>query len=99
MAKREPALVLQKPGAMKRIVVIALSTLFLAACGVGYDEAGFDDPSATQTQALGTGSPPESTVLPRSNPRALPQDPIPEMNERKPKQLVNPHSNVQYVFP
>ena len=96
MGKREPALVLQKFGAMKRIMVIALSTLLLTACGVGYDETGVDDQSATQTQALGTGCPPESTVLPRSNPRALPQDPIPEMNERKPKQF---RSTVQYVFP
>jgi hypothetical protein len=70
---------------MKRVTALVLSVCLFGACGVGLDEGPEADISASQQQGLVEGCPQQTTILPRPNPRALPQDPIPELNDRKPK--------------
>lgn len=85
MARADSAFSLHKANVMKRVIALMLSACLLGACGVGLEEQPEGDLQGSQQQGLMEGCPQESTIVPRTNPRALPQDPIPELNDRKPR--------------
>lgn len=84
MSKVKAVLGLQYSSVMRRAAALVLSACFLGACGVGVDEVPLDVPAAARKQAaLEEGAGVQRSLLPRTNPIALPQDPIPERGEHK----------------